>query len=166
MHTLCACFFVNFCFNMFGFKIKFPFVMVSSHPFEFFLSTWLVLCLWHKHYGEFVPFHHRLILPHHFYILQLLLFLKHPINYDKNILFVMVNGGWWPKINNLWTPNFWPLHKEIVPFIKMELKVVLMFIWMTLTIFQNALIVVGINIKLPMDAFFDEQQIVNIHFEG
>ncbi len=53
-----------------------------------------------------------------------------------------------------------------VPFIKMELKVVLMFIWMTSTIFQNALILVGINIKLPLDAFFDEQQIVNIHFEG
>jgi hypothetical protein len=35
---------------------------------------------------------------------------------------------------------------------------------MTLIIFQNAL--VGINIKLPMDAFFDEQQIANIHFEG
>jgi hypothetical protein len=50
-------------------------------------------------------------------------------------------------------------------FLKMELKVVLMFIWMTL-IFQNALILVGINIKLPMDVFFDEQQIVNIHFEG
>jgi hypothetical protein len=41
----------------------------------------------------------------------------------------------------------------------------LMFIWMTL-IFQKSLILVGINIKLPMDAFFDEQQIVNIHFEG
>jgi hypothetical protein len=37
---------------------------------------------------------------------------------------------------------------------------------MTLIIFQNALILVGINIKLPMDAFFDEQQIANIHFEG
>jgi hypothetical protein len=75
---------------------------------------------------------------------------------------MMVNGPWWPKFMD--AQLLTTLQNNYV-FKKVETKVVSMFCTCHLDNIQEGTYAFGINIKLPMDAFFGKWQILNIHYE-